>query len=234
MKRIFSIICLATALFASCGEDEYEFHQTYFTPMQPDGLRLYADQTVDSVRVISYDPWQATTNIQGDAWFTITPTSCEFVQGEAMRNTRIDIHATPNTTSKIRSGIIQVSSYYNIGMGVYQYTWLHIKNPIGKLVVTDDAGHAIEKDEQFEVFEAFLTHNQANYEINFVVYADDATLASNVEWIKPEQTTFSAGQHYVKVACEPNTEPQERVGTLVLTSNGVATPITFKQERRNN
>ncbi|MBO5698979.1 MAG: BACON domain-containing protein [Bacteroidaceae bacterium] len=234
MKKILSAIMLAATLFTACGDDKYEFHQTYFTPMHPDGLQLYADQTVDSVRVISYDPWQASTNIKGEPWFTITPTQCAFAPGEAMRNTRMDILTTPNTSGKIRSGIIQVNSYYNIGMGVYQFTWLHIDMPIGKLVTTDDAGNALPKDQQYETFEAYLSHNQGNFEMNFTTYSDHATLTSNVDWITPEVTTFEAGQHYANLVCAPNPEPQERVGTVVLTSNGVSTVVTFKQERRNN
>ena len=35
MKKIGILATFVVALFTSCSESEYEFHQTYFTPQEP-------------------------------------------------------------------------------------------------------------------------------------------------------------------------------------------------------
>ncbi|MBQ5909468.1 MAG: hypothetical protein IIW85_03980, partial [Bacteroidaceae bacterium] len=60
MKKVFPLLVSVIALcFAACTESSYEYHQTYFYPQQPGGKMMYADQTLDTTRVISYDSWTA-------------------------------------------------------------------------------------------------------------------------------------------------------------------------------
>ena len=52
-----AILPLAAAVMAlaACSEATYENHMTMFYPQEPSGRTIYADQTVDSTSVISYD-----------------------------------------------------------------------------------------------------------------------------------------------------------------------------------
>ena len=235
MKKAFSLIALCAGLFISCDESEYEVHQTYFNPTSPQGKTLYADQTVDSVRIISYDPWTAQTNFTGDAWFTITPTQCNFVQGENISNTRLDITATPNNSGKIRGGIIAVNSYYNIGMSVYQMSWLNIHYPIGRLVTVDNKGNELQREDQYCVFEGTVSDKKNQFEIIFTTYNANATLSSDAEWLTFEKTDIeTAGDHTIIVTCEENPLNEVRTNNIYLTSNGITTPITISQERKRD
>jgi hypothetical protein len=236
MKKIFFLATFVAALFTSCSESEYEFHQTYFTPQEPNGKLLYADQVTDSTRLISYDPWTASTvfNSGTDAWFTITPTSCQFTAGEQFASMRIDIQGSVNNTGKIRSGHIVVKSYDTIGMLVKQTTWLNIVRPFGSVETQDAAGNVIPEEERKMVFSAstFATENQ--FDIEFTVYADNATLTSDAEWLVPTATTFEAGTHKVAVVAKENLATEPRTANLILTSNGISTPITITQAKNNN
>lgn len=236
MKKIFFLATFVAALFTSCSESEYEFHETKFYPLLVNGMELYADQTTDSTRVISYDPWTASAdfNLDTDAWFTITPTSCQFTAGEQFANMRIDITASPNTTGKIRSGYISVNSYFDIGMLVTQKTWLNIVRPHGSVETQDAAGNALPEEEHKKVFSAYTFATENQFDIEFTVYADNATLTSDAEWLVPTATTFEAGTHKVAVVAKENLATEPRTANLILTSNGISTPITITQAKNNN
>ena len=235
MKKIFLFATFIAALFTSCSESEYEFHQTYFNPQLPEGKVLYADQTNDSTRVISYDPWIAvcTFNNGSNAWFSISPTECKFIQGQQFASTRIDITASPNTTGKVRYGYIAVSSFDVIKMPVKQTSWLNITYPFGEIKEFDEEGNSIpEEDRQVTFSGKVPASNQFN--IEFTVYSNDATLTSDAEWLKPSTTTFAAGYHSVAIVAEANPNKVERTANLILTSNGVSTPITITQAKAND
>ena len=63
-----NIKTIATALLTACicyacdSDNDNEYHSTYFYPLSSNGIETYADQTVDSVRVISYDSWSLDNN----------------------------------------------------------------------------------------------------------------------------------------------------------------------------
>jgi hypothetical protein len=236
MKKLLSLAALCIATFMSCSDSaDFEIHQTYFTPTSPEGIILHADQTVDSIRVISYDPWTAQTNFVGDEWFTITPTVCNFNRGEKVNNTRIDITASPNTTNKIRGGLIFVNSIYTIGMSVHQLSWLNIQFPVGRSVTTDNEGNELSDTDRYCVFETRVREIKGQFEVIFTTYANNATLTSDAEWLTPVEENFAnAGHHVVNINCEANPTEVERSATLLLTSNGITTPITITQERKRD
>jgi hypothetical protein len=230
MKKIISLGVLIAGIFASCTESEYEYHQTYFTPQEPNGKILYADQVVDSTRLVSYDPWKASTifNTDEQPWFTITPTECDFIAGEQFASTRIDINTSVNNTGKVRVGHISINtydikSYQLIGLNVTQYPWHNITYPMGYIV-----------DNQM-IFNLDLdTPNEGFFNIEFTVYSDNSTLTSEGDWLKPELQDLTSGKHVVKINVKENTDTENsRTTTLKLTSGGVTTPITVTQAKAN-
>lgn len=236
MKKIFFLATFVAALSTSCSESEYEFHQTYFTPQEPNGKILYADQVVDSTRVISYDPWTATTafNAGADAWFNITPTECTFIAGEQFASTRININGSVNNTGKNRSGHIVVKSYDTVGMLVKQTTWLNIIRPFGKAENYDNEGNLLTEEDRKMTFAGSTISTANQFEIEFVVYADGATLSTDADWLVPAETTFKAGKYIVAVVAQENLATDPRTANLILTSNGISTPITITQAKNNN
>jgi hypothetical protein len=234
MKKAFSLIAILTALFVSCDESELEVHQTYFTPAKPNGIQVYADQTKDSIRVISYDSWTASTNFAGEPWFTISPTNCNFKAGSQISDTRIDLTITPNTTGVVRSGSILVNSYFSIGMNVNQLHWLNITNPVGRMITIDENGDELSKEQQYCVFERNTIAEQHNFEVAFTTYSELATLESDVDWLTFESEEFTAGSHTLIITCKANPTIEKRVGTLKLASNGVSNSIVITQERKKD
>lgn len=236
MKKIGILATFVVALFTSCSESEYEFHQTYFTPQEPNGKILYADQVSDSTRVISYDPWTASTyfNTGTDAWFSITPTECNFKAGEQFASMRVNIQGSVNNTGKIRSGHIVVKSYDTVGMPVKQTTWLNIIRPFGEVEKYDATGNLLPEENRKMTFKGQTIATANQFEIEFMVYSDDATLTSDAEWLIPATTTFNAGRHVVAIVAQENFATQPRTATLTLSSNGISTPITITQAKTNN
>ncbi len=236
MKKIFLLATLVAGLFTSCTEREYEFHQIYFTPQEPNGKTLYADQLTDSTRVISYDPWTASTYFKNgeSAWFTITPTECNFTAGTQFASMRIDINTTANNTGKNRSGQINIASYDNIGLLVRQTSWLNIISPFGQVETKDSEGNEIPEEDRKMTFEGSTVSTANQFEIKFTVYSNGASLTADAEWLKPTVSSFDAGTHTVAIVVEENQELEERTANLILTSNGISTPITITQAKANN
>ena len=236
MKKIVLFATFVAALFTSCTESDYEFHQTYFSPQVAGGKVLYADQTTDSTRVISYDPWTATTEFENGAtaWFTISPTECNFIAGEQFASTRMNITTTPNTSEKIRSGHIVVKSFDTVGMPVKQTTWLNIIRPFGEAKNYDSEGALLPEEDRKMTFAGTTIATANQFEIEFTVYADGATLTADADWLKPATTSFAAGTHTVAIVVEENQEVVQRTANLTLTSNGISTPITITQAKAND
>ena len=58
MKKILFVLTVGCGcLFAACDSGENEAHQTYFYPDRAGGLQLYADQTEDTLHIVSLDSW---------------------------------------------------------------------------------------------------------------------------------------------------------------------------------
>lgn len=231
MKIIF-LYTLLLSILGSCSESEFEFHQTYFTPQEPNGKILYADQTKDSTLLVSYDPWKATLEFtDANEWFTITPNECEFEKGTQYKETKMYITTTPNTSGKTRTGHVHINtydikSYYLVGLNVTQHPWLNITLP-----------HGIWNEEKgMETFTYNIhTPDEQNVVVSFTVYDNNATLTSNAEWLKPQSVSITAGkQHTVTVNITENTDTSApRTATLTLKSNGIETPITVTQAKAN-
>lgn len=119
--KIKSLLALAAAAFAftACVDDGgNEYHSTSFYPMTTSGIQCFADQTVDSVRVISYDSWSLTNTC---SWMSISengrpaPFTVTIPAGYSSSN-RLDIQLQPNTTGRQRRDLISVvSSFGKIG-----------------------------------------------------------------------------------------------------------------------
>ena len=193
-------VCL-TAAFTACDSGEYEYHSTGFYPTSS-GKEIFADQTIDSVRVVSYDSWSLTNDCP---WMKISsngqyaPLEVEVRPGTAV-STRLDLEITPNLTSEVRTDFIRVkSSFRQNRYGVEAHHTISLFN-----IIQPDV-NVIEKDgKKVYVFDKLVSYrgkesNDAKPTLTFIVYSATATLTSDQEWIQPVQTKDFKTSERVKV-----------------------------------
>ena len=119
-------------------------------------------------------------------------------------------------------------------MPVKQTTWLNIIRPFGETKNYDSEGALLPEEDRTMTFSGTTIATANQFEIEFTVYADGATLTADADWLKPATSTFAAGRHTVSVVAEENAEVTERTAQLILTSNGISTPITITQAKAND
>lgn len=234
-KKLLPLLSIATLLgLGACDTDSNEYHTTYFYPQSYAGTVVYADQMIDSVKVVSTDKW---TLNNSEAWLTVksgTQTNNISINVPDMYvlTTRLDLSFTPNTTGQLRSTHLLVTSSFgkigSISRSVSQRPYLNILRP--------DVTVSTEGEQKVYSFNLSIagngkTTNGTDPQIEFIIYDANATLSSGVEWITPEKTQdFVAGEKQaVKLTISANKTEAVRKGTLTLTSNGVATPIAITQ-----
>lgn len=227
MKKSFTLASLSTLflLMASCGVGENEYHHTAFYPDGAYGRLLYADQTRDTLHVLSYDPWTASAI---GTWFTISPESQSIPPGQGTL-TPIYITAQPNTTGIVRSGRIQVSGYSQISTSVTQVYWHDILNPTPVI----EQKNGMESEVTCKVSTELAAADE-RLPLVFRTYADVATLTTDAAWITIPDTVFHTGYHTYAPTVQKNPGTEARTATLTLTSAGISTPITVTQQGKRN
>ena len=236
IKTLLAAAAVAFA-FTSCDNDGgNEYHSTYFYPMTSNGSEVYADQTVDSVRVISYDSWSLKNTCD---WYQVfsngkeAPLSINIPAGY-MSSDRLDFKIQPNTTGKVRKNPVEVvSSFHKIGtvsQMLTQYPYLNIKHPG---IVYETEGNQSSYNFTLTLPASGLDMSNNKYFITFTVYADGATLSSDASWVSPDQTEGfkKYADQKVTLSVEKNQTNADRTATLTLTSNGISTPIIVKQAK---
>ncbi len=220
MKTRFPGVASALLLalsFAACDDAGYERHGTNFVDVSPYGMHFYADQTVDSCGLESYDSWTAESSAPD--WLSLSPASLDVPAGYVSTDW-VYVHATPNTTGQYREGLLTVRGYHEASLHVQQEAYLNIARPMG----TTTEGTSI------PAYRLELKPEAAADSVIFTVYSDDVTLSSSEDWVTPKDSSFTAGQHIVYLDFSPNLGPDVRRATLTLTSAGVTTPIELSQE----
>lgn len=244
LKKMISSSIAAVALvlsLASCSSGSNEYHTTYFNPLRPNGIEMFADQTIDSTRIVSTDNWSF--QIQGADWLTATykgkstPFSETVTPGYIAQSDRITLTATPNTTGKERGALLAVtSSYGKIGTTMIQLRQYPVLN-----ITTPSCETTTENNQTQYIFRTYVdaagkTSGSANPKVTFTVYAEGATLRSNDEWITVMPKTLGQENVYtpnekqeVNLTIAENKGTDKRTGTLTLTSNGISSTITIVQ-----
>lgn len=229
---------LAATAMVSCTDSKNEYHQASFYPLRQ-YIPTYADQTLDSTRVVSTDTW---TFDEDCSWLTVTSngesTPLTFTVPEGyISSSRLDLHLAPNTTGKVRKYSLMANvQYHKIGVitqQLVQYPYHHITFPDVRLTG--------EGEDQKYSFSMLVTTDgkligmgKTPY-ITFVPYGGDATLTSSESWVRPKQQLgFEKDKsNQIELEVDANNTDQKRTATLTLTSNGVSTPITIEQEKKD-
>lgn len=234
---ILSILSLGALAFAaanlatSCVEDEdLGQYSAYFTPMRPQGIELYADQTLDSTTIVSTVSWDITTQkvVGEDGWFTVSPDKAQVVPNGQLYQ-RVKISAQPNTTGYIRESImgvnLQTDRIDGIGMAVRQLGWMNITVPEPRFTTDDKANMK-------PVFERTLKATDVNAEMVCHIFAT-TTLESDAEWlaIPDEIKSIERGDRTLLFTVQPNKTGGKRKANVTLTSTlGCSNVVTFIQE----
>lgn len=214
-----SLLMLATVLFASCDEVEQNYHSTFIVYPETGASVLYADQTVDSLRFVTYDSW--TLDLDGD-W---TSMKDEDRVGELKPGYYAvgfaEFTFEPNTTDKNRDCHAVLKSYGRTFRVLYrQLANLHITHPME----TPDG-----------TFKSSVSAKTLSYTFNFVPNSNwtMAFVGEKPDWVNwKEGTTLSgkAGECKSEVTLEENKDYEDRSFTVRLTSNGISNDITITQK----
>lgn len=240
--KIKTILAAGAAVLAlsSCMDGDNEYHSTYFYPISNYGIETFADQSIDSVRVISYDSWSLSNNCE---WFDVYENNRKApftvtVPNGYMASNRLDFHLQPNTTGKVRAHIVEVVSSFNkigtIGQTLVQYPFHNIIWPnVSRSTTDQEVTYNFKLDYSAGAVEGDTIRNC----VQFKVFGRNATLTTESDWLTPWETKgFEPDKVYrVKVSALKNNTDAERTGTLTLTSevNGVkvSTPIKVVQAK---
>lgn len=232
MKQLFSFfsLLLLTLGMAACDvSSENEHHEISFFPLSPNGRLLYADQTFDTLRVVSTETWHIAARVgQGEAWFSLTPKEQKVPKGY-VSGQRVDITTTANTTGKTRKGYLALTPLHanlgTLGMPVTQYAWLDIQRPAPVM-----PPHA-----NIPTFAGEVEAKVTEATIGFGLHTLDlktVSLTSNAEWCLVPQMAegWKKGYNEVKLSLTPNLSTTPRTATLTLSSGGVSNVITLVQK----
>lgn len=234
MKKILFAAAALVALVGlhSClGDSGNEQHGTsIFTPNNTMFLEMYADQTLDSLGVFSYDNWDASLQWnEYTPWFSISPVKGGVPNGYISTTTVMYVKAEPNTTGKGRGGAVVLDTdnpenNNKVGMTVWQYGWLRITVPTPT--------YSSQKlEEAVATFNMDLTAEAMSASMAFYNYGP-ASLVSDADWfiVPDDMKSFEPGAHGVKFSVLPNATAEDRVAHVTLTSNGVSNVVTYTQK----
>lgn len=231
MKKITfaAFALLSSVAFVACDNAGDEYHgTTIYNRGGGSSTEMFADQTIDSLHVVSYDSWTATLdNVIGGEWCTLSDMKCNVPPGYVVAQSVI-INTTPNTTGVSRLSVFKVRSAWGefgeLSSGITQYGWHNITVPQPRYTSS-------KLEECKAVFADSLLANTKQALLACSVYAE-ATLESDAVWliIPDDAKTLAPGDHGVQMPMLPNETSEDRIAHVTLTSNGVSDVITYKQK----
>lgn len=229
---LFSFVGFS-CLLTSCIKDTYR-HQV--SVVYPANLSvLYADQTSDSVKFLTFDSFQA-KSYETD-WIEVLNTKNNPSSAEIQNSyyncyeVCVKLAVDPNTSSKARNGYVSIRSFSKLDdwdqtAHAYfkQLGWHNVMRPEPKYGLDDNQSVKtctfVSKDSALQVVDT----------LRFVAYTDWTLEQPDESFIKSAVTEGKAGNNTLLLTLEPNTSSEERSADLKLKSkNGVTTVITYNQ-----
>lgn len=225
-------LALATlSLAESCkDDDDLGLFSAYFYPTRPQGIELYADQTIDSTAVVSTVSWDiAPQYTVGDGgWLALSPTKADVVPNLELFQ-RVHLTAEANTTGFTRTCLLAVNLHSDridgIAMPVKQLGWLNITVPQPRFTTDDEATMQ-------PIFEHTLKATDVNATMVCHLH-ENATLSSDAAWLTiPEDLkNIEKGDKYLLFNVARNTTGAERTAQVTITSaKGCSNVVTYTQK----
>ena len=246
-KLLGGLLCCLMAFTACDNDNKNEFHRLNFYPTLSSGKIWFADQSTDSIVLQTTDSWKLSVETQKgiDKWLTATPESGT-VPPNYIAAQRLTLAFAPNTTGKIRSALISVTTTTDklrgISLPATQTSWLDVRRPqpVFPRPLVQDAMRSNKYNgggDPLPVFVEVLNAKAGTTQCAFRLYDTDTekhSLTSDADWliVPAESAKPAAGDHNVKITYLENPDPTPRTAHLVLTSGGITTYITYNQNAR--
>ncbi len=226
-KLLLPLVLVTTVLLGSCNKESY-YHT--MSLQYPDRVSIvYADQTRDSVAFWTTDNFQI---VSGAEWLVV-PDSMK--QGYIQNQYRYVwsvvslLIVEPNVTGHSRTAQLSIHCMGNdewnqtATVTYRQLHWLDITSPSPNYayndgVITDAAFQLTDSATQVSDSLCFRVHG--NWEL------------TDGSFVHPVVQSGEAGRQTVALTLDANPSTDERQEKIVLTSNGVSTPVTIKQTGR--
>ena len=230
--HFLSYMCIA-CLFTACDDGDDSFHYLSI----PTKSVIYADQTTDTLNIISSDSWTAS---QSSNWLSMEYNKYDN-KSAGGASKMVPLTLLPNTTDQVRGTYIKVTSNKkSLSRSKIQVYWMNIIRPRATYTgETHNPGNWTMSDNITDLKASFSLTDSASVDrdsILFYLYDKSATLQSNVDWITIENSEFTRPEGdavrlkkaYYRL--NRNTTNTNRTAVLTLkSSNGVSTPITITQ-----
>ncbi len=224
MRKLFLYpMFLAGALCVACDPVENTYHNT--TIYHPgNGMSvLYADQTKDSLSLISFDSYSIT--VHGD-WIHLKDQDLSYnVPSGSYVEGSIYIDVDPNTTGKQRDAYLTLTAYGNELTAYYrQVPYMNISRP------------AMNQDGEYRREVKFDSEKDS---VEFRAYGNwtlafDGEKPDWIDWQEEAVTSGDPGSRKVVYTLKKNETLDSRTAKLVLTSNGVTSDITVVQQNQRD
>lgn len=224
MKRIsllFTVAAMMLTAFIGCKKEDNRYHSILiYKPYAGVGY-IYADQTLDSVIFSTTESFAFTSDV---SWLTLDPSASKGTVKEGyILTTKFAIHLEPNTTGKVRNGVVTGKMYsedfnQDVGLLYQQLPWHNIVRPIPREL----SNMEIE----------FVGTDSAHWtrdSVKFTAYADWTLEPSADSYLTPRVKSGKAGRHTVELLLTPNATAEKKEATLSLSSNGATTIIKYVQ-----
>ena len=228
MKLKKSSVWLLAAMlgFASCsGDKETTYDELGISPLVAGPVIVYADQTTDTFTIVSVSSWKA--EVEGEGVSLDPFNSSKSQSGTKVESHNCPIFFTANTTGNVRSSLLKVSNErHTVGRSYLQTYWLNITLPTVAFT-----GTTSDNSYQGAYFSKEVAKDSVSTQLMFTIYAPEATLTTDAEWITPKEQHFSKGLHTVKLDFSANEGKEDRKAVYTLTtSNGISNDITVIQK----
>lgn len=226
-KSIMSLL-VAMLLLASCNKEDFHHSVAVTYPSTSQMAFVYADQLEDSIEFQTTDQFTLSSN---ESWIIIPAESQTKEINYADRNVWIlslPIQFQANTTGKPRTGSVSLHTYggndwdQTVSAYYYQVPWPNITCPAPAYSYQE----RIAVSAVFEATEPDVLQEPDT--LMFTAYGD-WTLTDGT-FVHPAVNMGTKGEQKVVLNIDPNMGTEERTDVIKLTSNGVTTEITYKQE----
>ena len=220
-------------LLGSCNsESETNHHRLALSPTRHGEIRWYADQTTDTLRLISTDSWQLDLAYRTPADSTrllFAPRRFDLPAATTAEQTLpLVVRLAPNTLGRTLAGTLTLTAatpvLRPIEVHFFQFPHHNVDYPIAQY---DDA------TESTVFVENYRAADTTAY-LRFTLYDRDTpshSLTSDASWLVVPDSLAQPGpgRHQVKLAMRPNLSIATRTAHLSLTAGGVTTRISYTQ-----
>lgn len=220
-------------LLGSCNSDsETNFHRLALGPTVNGEIRWYADQTTDTLRLVSTDSWHLNLTYTTPADSTrllFAPRRFDLPAGTAAsQSLPLIVRLSPNTLGRTLAGTLTLTAatpvLRPIEVHFFQFPHHNVDYPIAQY---DDA------TESTVFVENYRAADTKAY-LRFTLYDRDTPshrLTSDASWLTVPNSLAQPGpgRHQVTLTMQPNLNLPARTAHLTLTTGSVTTRIAITQ-----